>query len=394
MTSWKSPVYNPDTRKNPNSPVAHQPNVSYDHRSPSQPQGQPAFQGYHHYRPPTAAQQQQFQYHPYVPPQAQSTPNWRTPPTTSGPILNGTDQYAHSLQSKAPASNPSAAQPTSGSLPQLPPYPWSQGAGQNLNQSPYRPVGPAPSGRASISNILSNPTGTPKPTKYADAPSSIVYTAKSSTEYLKYLLDFPYLKNAYLRRAKTYVSPYSPGGGFSESWMPKLPNSGTPTSVAPSPGGPTPPQAHYHGQQQIPSLPAPKPAAQFQSSDAFQRDMARTNQPTDGVPKWEQMLKQLATSTGAPSGPTTTAGPSQAPRPYYTPPQRSSMSYEMPKSMQPAPAYTPPQLPPCEPQRPTPSPISDDGKEADAKPQLQGKPPPAPLQPAPTLHGGETWRYT
>jgi hypothetical protein len=66
----------------------------------------------------------------------------------------------------------------------------------------------------------------------------------------------------------------------------------------------------------------------------------------------------------------------------------------MPKSMQPAPAYTPPQLPPCEPQRPTPSPISDDGKEADAKPQLQGKPPPAPLQPAPTLHGGETWRYT
>jgi hypothetical protein len=400
MTTWKSPVYNPDTRKNPNSPVAHQPNVSYDHRPPSQGYVQAPYQGYHSHRPPPAAQNQQFQYHPYVPPQAHSTPGWKAPPVTTGPLLNGIDQYAHTSQSKPLPLNPYSAQLSSESPRQLPPYPWSQGAGQNTRPahglSPYSPVGQAPSGQTPIPNMLSNPSGTPKPPMYAVAPSSsVIYAAQTPTEYLAYVMKFPYLKNAYLRRAKTYVSPYSPGGGFTQAWMPKVPNSSTPTELAPSSGGPMQSQPLYHGQHASPSIPATKPTAQFQSSDAFQRDMARTSQPIDGTPKWEQMLKQLATSTGPTASHAATAGPSQAPQPYYpSPSSQPSVPYEVPKGMQPAQEHMPPQLPPSEARRPTPSPISDDGKEMADAPPTQDKPVVPPLQAALPVHGGETWRYS
>jgi hypothetical protein len=358
MTSFRSPVYNPDTRKNPNSPVAHQPNVSYDHRPPSQPNGQTLYHGYHHH-PPPPVQQQQYQYHPYVPPQAQSTASWKAQPATSGPMLNGIGQYAHTTQSKALPQNPFTPQLSSGSPRQLPPYPWSQGSAQNTKPeyaSPlYNPTVQSPSGQTPISNMLSNPSGTPKPPKYAVAPSSsVVYAAQTPTEYLVYVMKFPYLKNAYLRRAKTYVSPYSPGGGFTEAWMPKLPNSNsnTPTSIASRPSELTSHQPHYQGQHPPPSVPAPKPTAQFQSSDAFQRDMARTGHPADGTPKWEHMLKRLASSAGS------------TPQPV------------------------------SEPQRPTPSPISDDGAgsiDATSAPVEAALP---QLPAAPPLHGAETWRYS
>jgi hypothetical protein len=400
MTSWKSPVYNPDTRKNPNSPVAHQPNVSYDHRPPTQPYGQAPYQGYHHHRPLPQAQQQQFQYHPYVPPQAHSDPSWKAPPANSGPILDGIDQYAHTSQSKALPPNLYSAQLSSESPRQLPPYPWSQGAGQNTRPAygptVYNPVNQAPSNQASVSNMLSNPSGTPKPPMYAIASSSsVVYAAQTPTEYLAYVMNFPYLKNAYLRRAKTYVSPYSPGGGFTESWMPKLPKSSTPGAVTPSSGGTTPSQPQYRGQHPAPNVPAPKPTAQFQSSDAFQRDMARTSQPIDGTPKWEQMLKQLATSTGPTNLLTSTAGAPQVPQPHYSSPSsRTSMPHEMPKNTEPAQNHPSPQPQTREPQRPTPSPISDDGKEMVDAPSAHEKPTVSPLQETHPVHGAETWRYS
>jgi hypothetical protein len=397
MTSWKSPVYNPDTRKNPNSPVAHQPNVSYDHRPPSQGYSQPSFQGYQHHRPspqpPLASQQ--YQYHPYVPPQAHSTPNWKAQPMNPGPVFNGTDQSSHTSQSKTLPSNPFTPQASSGSPRQLPPYPWTQGTGQNMGSKLHSPIGQMPSDRAPSSNILSNPSGTSQPPMYANAPSSIAYAAQNPTEYLAYVMKFPYLKNAYLRRAKTYVSPYSPGGGFTESWMSTLSSSGTTSSIAPRPGVPPQPHAQYHGSHPPPSVPATKPTAQFQSSDAFQRDMARTSQPADGTPKWEQMLKQLATSTGPPPSSTATTSPPQAPHPYYTPPsQQSSITYEPKRETQPSQSHMPPQPPLHEPQRPIPSPISDDGKGEDSKPSVQVQPALPPQQAAPPLHGAETWRYT
>jgi hypothetical protein len=404
MTSFRSPVYNPDTRKNPNSPVAHQPNVSYDHRPPPQPNGQTLYHGYHHHPPPPApAQQQQYQYHPYVPPQAHSTTSWKVQPATSGPMLNGIDQYAHTSQHpKALPQSPFTQGPNSGSPRQLPPYPWSQGPVQNTKPDyappSYSPAGQAPSGQASVSNMLSSPSGTPKPPKYATEPSyPVVYAAQTPTEYLVYVMKFPYLKNAYLRRAKTYVSPYSPGGGFTEAWMPKLPNSSssTPTSITPRPGEPVEHQPQYQGHPPPPSLPAPKPTAQFQSSDAFQRDMARTGQPVDGTPKWEHMLKRLATSTGSTTMPAGTAGSPQAPQPYHAqPPPRSSMSHELLPNMTTAQTHTTSQLLSREPQRPTPSPISDDGNASVDAPTTDGNPTLPQLQAAPPLHGAETWRYS
>jgi hypothetical protein len=393
MTTWKSPVYNPDTRKNPNSPVAHQPNVSYDHRAPVQAYGQAQYHGYHHHRAPQQSQPQQYQYQPYVPPAAQ--------PASSDPILNGIDQFAHSSQSKALPPYPYSPQASSHSPHQLPPNPFSQSQSQSQNGQPnYSPpvsnssASQKPSGRGSISGMLSNPSGPPKPPMYAIAPSSsVVYAAQSPTEYLAYVKNYPYLKNAYLRRAKTYVSPYSPGGGFSQDWMPKLPTLGASTTIAPKATAPTS-QGYYHGHT-LPKLPPPRPTAQFQSSDAFQRDLARTSQPTDGAPKWEQILKQLATSTGPTALPTTTAVAPQAPQPRY--PQstsRSGLQYDIPRSMQPGPSHTPPLPPLRAPQRPTPSPISDDGKEAVGVSSGQGLPTLPPLQQLPPVHGAETWRYS
>jgi len=363
VTSFRSPVYNPDTRKNPNSPVAHQPNVSYDHRMPTGPYGQ-QYHGYHTQRTPQQ-QQQQFQYHPYVPPQSYSTASWKAQPATSGPLLNGIDKYAHS-----PNAN-------------LPPYPYGQSPRQvpasSYSPSPGPSAAPSygPPGHTSISSMPSNPTGPPKPPMYAVTPSSnMIYAAQSPTEYLSYVMNYPYLRNCYLRRTQTYISPYSLDGGIAPEWMPKPPvprASATPTAIAPRPIAPNGGTPGYYGPPPT-GPPAARPAAQFQTPDAFQREMARTTQ-TPEAPKWEQMLKQLATSAAT-----------HAPQPRYPPSgPRSSLSYDLPRSMQASPTQTPPEPPPREPQRPTPSPISDDEKESTE--QKAALPPP-------DVHGAETWRYS
>ncbi|EMD87602.1 hypothetical protein COCC4DRAFT_59467 [Bipolaris maydis ATCC 48331] len=397
VAPFRSPVYNPDTRKNPNSPVAHQPNVSYDHRMPHGQYGQQSNQGYLSHRP-LHPSQQQMQYHPYVPPQSYSTASWKAQPATSGPMLSGVEKYAQA----PPQTNV------------LPPYPYAQ----NIRQSPYshgqvpsaaRAYGPpsrqaqGPSnGRSSISSMPSNPSGPPKPPMYAVTPSSnIIYAAQSPTEYLSYVMNYPYLRNCYLRRTKTYISPYSPDHRIAPEWMPKPPvsrTSGTPTTIAPKPAastGSTPPQGYYGPPPTGPSV--PKPSAQFQSSDAFQREMARTTQTTE-APKWEQMLKQLATTTGPPSEPSVTAPSTQEPQPRYPlSGPRPSLSQDLPASKE-EPESKKPSPTPQEPLRPTPSPISDDGKgdgKADtAAAPNQEKPAPEPSQPDSKVHGAETWRYS
>ncbi|KAF2786184.1 hypothetical protein K505DRAFT_368439 [Melanomma pulvis-pyrius CBS 109.77] len=187
-------------------------------------------------------------------------------------------------------------------------------------------------------------------------------------------------------------------GGIALEWMPEPPTSrasGPPTAIASkplTPNGPTPPQGYYHGL--LPTgLPPPKPSAQFQSSDAFQREMARAPQSA-GAPKWEQMLKQLATSIGPTAMSPVTPPPPQAPQARYplTGP-RSSLSYELPKTTPSVRSHTPLLTRSREPQRPTPSPISDDGK--DVGPTATQKPVLPPLQSTPNqVHGGESWRYS
>lgn len=367
------PVYNysPDTRKNPNSPVAHQPNVVYDHRATTPQYGYPSHSNtYNHHRPSTT-------FHHYVPPQTSaSSTSWKP---TSGPMLSGIDQYAPTNQSTLPpypyyqASAPNAPR-------QVPPVPYSQ------SQPPATSRNAAP-----LANVLSNPAGASKSPMYANAPSSISTTQSplSQSEYLAYVTKYPYLKNAFLRRAKTYISPYSPDGGFTPEWMPKPPGSTITTpGIAPRPlsssssnrpaqglglsftGGPPP------------GLPPPRPMPQFQSPDAFQRDMAKAPIPATPV-RWESMMKQLNKPTvpGNPSNPTTPLDPALHPK-SSTPPVLST---------------TPPLPPPNEPQRPIPSPISDapkSPKRPEYSPISDDGKGPANKATLPQIHSGETWRYS
>ena len=453
MNTWKSPMYSADTKKNPNSPVAHQPNVSYDHRLPPSPYTQAAYQGYHSHRSQQQQQQQssqQYQYHPYIPPQSYAASTaWKTPSSTVDPNLqNAMGHCAH-----APQHNKSLPPyPYSQSLPGLlPPSSYAHGPGQQSSASPFGPMGHAtaqlttqagPHGRSSISSLMSNPSGTPKPPKYAITPStsSIIYAAQSPTEYLTYVMKYPYLRNAYLRRTKTYISPYSPdGGGISQEWMSKQPQAPrAPPAIKPAPPHGMPTSAHhgYHSSHnnnhsnnnnnnnnnststssnsnyaspQPAGFAAPRPSVQFQSPDAFQREMARSTQPAE-APKWEQMLKQLATSTGSgptgmPSATAATAVPEasaapgvQARHPPPEPPS-SGLTYESQKSrdVQCADVGA---LALGTMQRPTPSPIRDedaggagggDGGVGDDA----GTSSFPPAQDAETQRpGAETWRYS
>lgn len=430
MNTWKSPSYNPglETRKNPNSPVAHQPNVSYDHRTPAPQIGQPPYPAYHSHRPP---QQQQYQYQPYVPPQSHSTSTWKHQSAASGPLLSGIDQYAHPYQSnQALPPYPYQVPASSQSPQQLSPLMYSSGAGPNVMPT-YSPAGahnraieaPSPSShsQASFSNMLSNPSGTPKPPMYAISPSSsIIYAAQSPTEYLAYVTIYPYLKNAYLRRAKTYISPYSPGGGFTPEWKPK-PTTSTDTAypaIAPGPSsmsGPTPfaPQGYPQGHPS-PAPSTARPTAQFQSPHDFQREMGRASQSASEAPKWNQLLQQLNTSTVSAAMPTVAApSPHESQTEDAPPPLPSSVSCDMPRHPSMAENHTSSLPPPLtESQRPIPSPLSDvakspqrpecsplsDDDKGTAAATAQDKPVLPLLQPSPPPSvpgtGAETWRYS
>lgn len=418
MSTFRSPMYAPDTRKNPNSPVAHQPNVVYNHRgTPQYGHGQSAYQQTFHQHQQRPSQG----YIPYVPPQSHSS-NWKSQPTTSGPPQNGINQYA-------PPTPPTPYAP-SGSPRELPPYPYQYSHGQGPMPRPaYNPSAPQPSASqpqpssrsgAPISSLLSNPAGTSKPPMYATTYSSSIvpsaHSQSSQAEYLTYVTKYPYLKNAFLRRSKTYISPYSPDGGFTPEWMPEPASSagGPPVVTAPRP----PPSSQSAQSQGLglnfaggmpPNLPVPRPAPQFQSADAFRQDIAKAPHPPSGAHKWETMFKQLGTSTGVPPAPSTTASASPAQAAMATsqsPATRPPSAIEKAPKLAPAavltptPAksHTPPLPPPVEPQRPIPSPlsdiqkspkrpeyspISDDGKSTSAQPAL-----------LPPIHTGETWKYT
>jgi hypothetical protein len=408
--TWKSPVYNysPDTRKNPNSPVAHQPNVVYDHRAVGPQYGHPSHSNGHHQHRPS-----QTNFHHYSPPQTSS--GWK-PSQTTGPLPSGIDQYAKGSQ-PSPYSYHQTVSSNGGR--QLPPSQYGQFQGQ-----PQRPVYSPPtqhnttaqsqlqphSAAAPLAGILSNPTGTSKPPGYAKTPSSSLSTTHSplpQSEYLAYVTKYPYLRNAFLRRAKTYVSPYSPDGGFTPEWTSKVNGSTTPI-ITPRPPSSSGRPAHGLGLSfsaaPPATLPPPRPMPQFQSSDAFQRDMANAPATYSGMPRWESMMKQLATSTASPAQSSATASTGSQP----PAPRPSGISHEVPanttipiQSYTPPPqSTTPPFPPPNEPQRPIPSPISDAAK-SPKRPEYSpisddGKGPvsKASLASAPQAHLGETWRYS
>ncbi|KAF2471368.1 uncharacterized protein BDR25DRAFT_223812 [Lindgomyces ingoldianus] len=413
--TYKSPVYNysPDSRKNPNSPVAHQPNVVYDHRATAPQYGYPSSTNGCH-RP-----SQSYNNHYAQAPSSSSS--WEQP-STAGPLLNGIDQYVRTSQPLPPYPYHQTATPSRSA--QLPLFPYnhppnlrpaysSPAQHTSVSQSPASPRSAAP-----ISGMLSSTAGTAKSPMYANAPSSSSSSSSSFTaqspqsqaDYLAYITKYPYLKNAFLRRAKTYVSPYSPDGGFTPEWTPKPVNGNTNTATSGPQSSHRPTQGlRLSFSSEIPSLPTPRPMPQFQTPDAFQRDVARAPPQSIGLTKWEQMVKQLA-STGSQTPSTTTISASpllqapQLPRPPNMPHELSTGNTPMPKqsSLAAAPTIESKSAPPMpsEPQRPIPSPLSD-ATNSPKRPEYSPisddgtGPVPRPALPSlPQIHSAETWRYS
>lgn len=413
ISTFRAPAYNPDTRKNPNSPVAHQPNVTYDHRASASPYGQPTYQqGYHSHRPPQGG------YVPYTPPPHMYSTQTKPPSTNGPPPLAGIHQYAQSASS-------SQVQGDRYNLPPLP-YPQSQVPVPRPVYSPTTGphVPPSQSYRGSVPN-LNTSTGPSRSSMYANNYSSLSTPSPSSqAEYLAYVTKYPYLKNAFLRRAKTYVSPYSPNGGFTPEWAPKIPagTSGPPNMMPPiRPDGQPGPglSVGFAGGMQ-PTLPMPRPTPQFQSPDAFRQDLNKAPRPLSGAPKWESMLKHIGNTTGTPGstishgslptlapapsrmsgGPLPTLAPAPAmPRPPILSQQPANDA--APSVIDPAlQSATPPLHPPSTISRPIPTPPSDKSntpQRPDYSPiSDHGETKPAPVAPQnahPPMHTGETWRY-
>ncbi|KAF2016556.1 hypothetical protein BU24DRAFT_422916 [Aaosphaeria arxii CBS 175.79] len=366
--------YSPDTRKNPHSPVAHQPNVVYDHRASAPHYG---YSGY-----PPAPQPQQYQqpvhFHQYIPPQASN--NWK-PSTSTQPPLQGIEQYARPGQPLPPY--PFQQPPPSSNARPPPSYPYHQQYHQPPGNTPLGAPAPLPKDNRQVKTAATN----------AHAPT---YPAGSAQNPIA-------------------------NGGFTPQWMPRPQSTNAP--VADSSKGSIPGGA--------PAGPSTtRPPAQFQSADAFQRDMANAPATTNRYPRWEEMMKQLATSKVPTSQPASTpvatsalsTQPSLAPAPIIS----SSSAKAKQNPDQPPPgqgpsnqtqslgveSHTPPKSPAAEPDKATPaeggeqkialgeaaqpaapgspnrpvySPISDNGAPATDD---------APALPAPSIHSGETWRYS
>ncbi|PSN68417.1 hypothetical protein BS50DRAFT_551941 [Corynespora cassiicola Philippines] len=356
MTTWKSPVYQASTQKNPNSPVAHQPNVVYDHRTAAPQYGQPYAQ-YQNQRPSQPSQPQQQQYQPYVPPppQGYTTHTWKAQPPPSGPS-NG---YAQPSQTGQAPTQYSYYHPGTSNPQQPPPFPYSQ-APDSGPRTVYSAPPPQPPSRtaAPVSNALKNSAGT---TKYP-----------------------------------------IPDGGFTPEWMPKVPNShaGSPATRPPS-SGPGQPQGLGvpFGGGMPQGQPVHRPMPQFQSADAFQREMAKAPAAPSGSSKWDHMLKQIA-SSGAPSpsnvpASISTAHPTHPDAPHAAP-QSTTPPLPGPASAAPVQSHTPP-LPPNEPQRPIPSPLSDapkSPKRPEYSPISDNGKASEDTQASPKVHTGETWRFS
>ena len=107
--------------------------------------------------------------------------------------------YANALQ-YAQANHPSFQQ-----QPMLQPQPQApvanmMGSGTPTGRNPFS----RPSSAQQLLHTLNDPT-----TQNRSRSASIVALAK-----------YPYLHDAALKRPRVYVSPYAPGGGFTEAWLP------------------------------------------------------------------------------------------------------------------------------------------------------------------------------
>ena len=370
VASYKPLGYNypSDPWKNPHSPVAHQPNVVYNPRTTapqySNPQlqygGRPGPVQYQHYN-------QGYNSH------------WKNQGPSSGPpsgptTLSAPSHFSQSTKQSNQYSYYNTAPPNTPKniAPNYPKY--SQGPNMPSPKPPpvSQPQDPS-DGAAPIAKILGNTTGPTTSHMYANAtpPSSISLPSAPSTQsqssYLAYVQRYPYFKNAFLRRCKTYISPYSPDGGINPEWRAAHPPN---TSRHPSSQRPAQIGLGLNFQNPTPSLPPIRPSPQFQSADAFKQEVAKQDAAKADLPRmqrWDYMLKQLQRPlqpAGPPNG-IRNAAP-QPPRPPTLPPDGTNEPASAPNqifeqpTVLPRPIPSPLTDPSNSPKRPEQSPISND----------------------------------
>lgn len=202
----------------------------------------------------------------------------QSPRTTQGP---------YHMQYQAPYQPPAYQQPRY----QYPSY-HSQPQ-QPQQQHPQQRVAPV----ANMLNGASSPP--PRPSTTSASPSN--------SDYIAHIQKYPYLRNSYLRRPKTYQSPYAPNGGFTPAYMP-IPPAQTPTTNQPptlktyQPPMPPPPSTApaattLPSPQQSASVPRSQQYMQYQSPQDFQRQVSIQGRDgtyqQQGMSNFERLIQQL-----------------------------------------------------------------------------------------------------
>jgi hypothetical protein len=192
--------------------------------------------------------------------------------------------------------------------------------------SPKPTPPPLATGIAPIANMLGPTAGSFTP------PSQRAHSASVSTNesYICHIMKYPYLKNAFLRRPKTYTSPYATGGGFTPEYQDKLVSNGVKTSQSSSshqspphteratpaystspsqarsqPYSPYDPQAHAQANSSnpIPSQPPRSHTVRYETAQQFQqnvhREVGKASSPTSS--KFDFLISQINQATGRPS---------------------------------------------------------------------------------------------
>ena len=412
----QNPAYNyplDPYRAPPHTPGEQQTNRPQDNKAGSPQYGNPYASSYH----PVSRDSQPQQYHSHYSPSYPQPNNDRSALTEPR-----TDRYARSTM----ATYHSYYQATSSQLQRYSPpqyhdsyHQYNQQPAKTPTPQPQQPPTPKsqptpPRRSAPIANMMGgtaapsskSPTMYATATSYSPSPTASFPHPSSQMNYLAHIQRYPYLLNAYCRRKKTYVSPYSPDGGFTPEWMPCAPATGTATtpSRAPSQQSGTgtgssssiyrPPQiglglnfgsaASIVPTSQVTAGAVPqRPGLMFQTAQQFQLDVARApQQQVPGMPRFESLIKSLNTS--AATSPTVvpaklaTDGQQQ---------QKSSYGAEAGGGDSGAAMAEPPQ-------RPIPSPLSDaprSPRRPDYSPLSDSEAPSRPPLPVPA---GETWRYS
>ena len=143
----------------------------------------------------------------------------------------------------------------------------------------------------------------------------------SQTEYLSYIQQFPYLRNSYLRRPKSYESPYAPANGISTKYLKYLLQQQEPEAQheykAPAPQKTTLNLSSTTGKPELcppngcidrsssefrnddvaaqnDNTPNRWQMADYQTGEQFRKQVSHDNESVDNTSKMEKLIAQLS----------------------------------------------------------------------------------------------------